>query len=408
MVDRSDDENSDSDGGANDAEGVWSPDIETAFREALETYPPCGRRKIILSEEGKMYGRNELIARYIKIRTGKTRTRKQVSSHIQVLARKKSREIQSKFKDHSNKEKAMQVMSTMSSAQIVSAAMFSNKPQLPTLGNGAYATSPMWQNPMSQNIAPYGHIADIKPCINGVFGDKSTSVLSGSGFSHNNGSVLPFDGRFPIASHKLRLLDFNAYVSSRDDSDAKHFFTSIAASQLEPDPIDISVIQDKFPENKGGLKEHFDRCPANAFFMVKVWADMNCPGISPNCTYEYSSTIESLLNIPLEHTTRVCSSGKQVIVKVESEQGVPEGGRYIFRRKSTMCEYMINFIIKLQHLSDTAPKADANTLLENFTVLQIVSNQETQETLLCIAFMFEVSSGHGNQHKIYRLQKDSS
>lgn len=35
--------------------------------------------------------------------------------------------------------------------------------------------------------------------------------------------------------------------------------------------IDIRQISDKFPQNKEGLKELYDKGPQNAFFLVKFW-----------------------------------------------------------------------------------------------------------------------------------------
>ncbi|XP_047189406.1 transcriptional enhancer factor TEF-1a isoform X2 [Scophthalmus maximus] len=398
-----------------DPEGVWSPDIEQSFQEALAIYPPCGRRKIILSDEGKMYGRNELIARYIKLRTGKTRTRKQVSSHIQVLARRKSREFQSKLKDQSAKEKALQSISSMSSAQIVSATAIHSK-LLPGIVRASFpGNAQLWQG-----MIPGGQSSsaaeDIKPFSQQAYSVQTAGTTTISGYEPPTSAQThrepAWQGR-SIGTTKLRLVEFSSFLETQRDQEAynKHLFVHINQSSLSySDPllecVDIRQIYDKFPEKKGGLKELFAKGPQNAFYLIKFWADLNYSvQDDPAAFYGVSSQYESSENMTITCSTKVCSFGKQVVEKVETEYARFENGRFVYRiNRSPMCEYMINFIHKLKHLPE---KYMMNSVLENFTILLVVSNRDTQETLLCMACVFEVSNNeHGAQHHIYRLVKE--
>uniref|UniRef100_A0A3P8WF91 Transcriptional enhancer factor TEF-5 n=2 Tax=Cynoglossus semilaevis TaxID=244447 RepID=A0A3P8WF91_CYNSE len=399
-----------------DAEGVWSPDIEQSFQEALAIYPPCGRRKIILSDEGKMYGRNELIARYIKLRTGKTRTRKQVSSHLQVLARRKSREIQSKLKDQASKDKALQNMAALSSAQIVSPSIIKN--HLPPLPPAPYQPPRFWPAPIpgqpgpSQDIKPFAQPP--YPSLSGPVPQSIPSYEPLAPPPAPSATAVPVWQDRTIASSKLRMLEYSAFMEVQRDPDnySKHLFVHIGQtnpSYSDPllEAVDIRQIYDKFPEKKGGLKELYEKGPQNAFFLVKFWADLNSSGMQdgPGSFYGVSSQYSSTENMTITVSTKVCSFGKQVVEKVETEYARLEGGKCVYRiHRSPMCEYMINFIHKLKHLPE---KYMMNSVLENFTILQVVTNRDTQETLLCIAFVFEVStSEHGAQYHVYRLVKD--
>ncbi|XP_034430254.1 transcriptional enhancer factor TEF-1 isoform X2 [Hippoglossus hippoglossus] len=401
----------------NDAEGVWSPDIEQSFQEALAIYPPCGRRKIILSDEGKMYGRNELIARYIKLRTGKTRTRKQVSSHIQVLARKKVREIQAAIKvtsmDQAVKDKALQSMASMSSAQIVSATAIHNKLGLPGIPRPAFPGAGLWQGMISTGQP--GSSQDIKPFTQQAYPTQpavTTAISSYETTAAPAPTAPAWQGR-SIGTSKLRLVEFSAFLEQQRDQDSynKHLFVHIGQtnhsySDALLESVDIRQIYDKFPEKKGGLKELYAKGPQNSFFLIKFWADLNCNiQDETGSFYGVTSQYESAENMTITCSTKVCSFGKQVVEKVETEYARFENGRFVYRiSRSPMCEYMINFIHKLKHLPE---KYMMNSVLENFTILLVVTNRDTQETLLCMACVFEVSnSEHGAQHHIYRLVKE--
>uniref|UniRef100_A0A4X1UNW2 TEA domain transcription factor 4 n=1 Tax=Sus scrofa TaxID=9823 RepID=A0A4X1UNW2_PIG len=316
-------------------------------------------------------GRNELIARYIKLRTGKTRTRKQVSSHIQVLARRKAREIQAKLK--------------------------------------------FWQGALPGQA---GTSHDVKPFSQQTYTVQPSLPLPGfespSGHTPSPSAppAPPWQGR-SVASSKLWMLEFSAFLERQQDPDTynKHLFVHIGQSSPSySDPyleaVDIRQIYDKFPEKKGGLKELFERGPSNAFFLVKFWADLNTNIEDEGSSfYGVSSQYESPENMIITCSTKVCSFGKQVVEKVETEYARYENGHYSYRiHRSPLCEYMVNFIHKLKHLPE---KYMMNSVLENFTILQVVTNRDTQETLLCVAYVFEVSaSEHGAQHHIYRLVKE--
>ncbi|XP_077458252.1 TEA domain family member 3 b isoform X1 [Stigmatopora argus] len=363
-----------------------------------------------------MYGRNELIARYIKLRTGKTRTRKQVSSHLQVLARRKSREIQSKLKDQASKDKALQNMAALSSAQIVSPTMVKN--HIPPMPPANYQPGRFWhaqipgQPGPSQDIKPFA-----QPPYPGLSGPITQSIPNYEPLAPPpppTATAVPVWQDRTIASSKLRMLEYSAFMEVQRDPDtySKHLFVHIGQtnpSYSDPllEAVDIRQIYDKFPEKKGGLKELYEKGPQNAFFLVKFWADLNSSGMQdgPGSFYGVTSQYSSSENMTITVSTKVCSFGKQVVEKVETEYARLEAGKCVYRiHRSPMCEYMINFIHKLKHLPE---KYMMNSVLENFTILQVVTNRDTQETLLCIAFVFEVStSEHGAQYHVYRLVKD--
>ena len=259
------------------------------------------------------------------------------------------------YLDAAQREKALQQMQQMSSAQIVSATAHMQPRMGPPVTYGGFwqhpgalgifvETARCWQCVTLTLISGLGQIQtsphDVKPFAQSPFSglqDTKTPV-SGLGMggmaalapaSPQLGTPAPapaWQGR-SIGNNKLRLLEFSAYVEQPRDSESydKHLFVNIGQTTSFSDPmlevsllinsewrkvaklcpnlqpVDVRQIQDKFPEKKEGLKELFEKGPQDAFFLVKFWADLNTAAYeNEGAFYGVTSTWVSNTNQPTD------------------------------------------------------------------------------------------------------------
>ena len=143
------------------------------------------------------------------------------------------------YLDAAQREKALQQMQQMSSAQIVSATAHMQPRMGPPVTYGGF-----WQHPGLGQTSPH----DVKPFAQNPFlqGEKTPTSL-GMGMGALTGTAQPsspaWQGR-SIGNNKLRLLEFTAFVEQprdpmiRDpDNYDKHLFVNIGPTTSFSDPM---------------------------------------------------------------------------------------------------------------------------------------------------------------------------
>ncbi|KAL4928533.1 transcription factor AbaA [Aspergillus undulatus] len=292
-----------------DGEPVWSDELEDAFQQALEANPPMGRRK--WSERGKSYGRNELIAEYIYKLTGKRRTRKQVSSHLQVL--------DSFLKGDPDWERLVREQAADRSSTPTQPAGPRWRTSLDSLPSSHYSShvTPSYPEPM--RLMP--------PCSADLQLPQYSSTSTQQAMNINIIHVLSFDMWVSVPNKPDRIDDaFHVYTRLQGDQrqapmpleDLKNWRTSFPHLNTSfsdvNDPLNCETIlletnlelMDDFPPMGSRLGIHLELDIANSFSggapMVNQMEDWTCS------TYIYEDgrrTMEAYHNLTKPHTTKV-------------------------------------------------------------------------------------------------------
>jgi len=386
------------------AQGVWSNDIEQAFLEAIQLFPACGRRKILVPEVNRMYGRNEMIAWYIKMKTGKIRTRKQVASHIQVLGRKKVKVEQNispilpgiiqpvlnqmQFRPPISQVQSTKINSVSSSVSTVSAWNILPTP-LSVSANSAFSKKiecKLEKSNIQVNAAPstreisYNTNNNMTLCQNR---DKF--------YVHVNS--MPLGARTPTIFHPKPILVvptftltyFAVYIDLKGNEKQRITIIEIIGQYLYSSPV--YRIDDKLKHLVPCLLRLRTLNQNAPFYLAKYW--VNTSLMTQDTIFKTESALHNGFNTTIVRTTQVFSNGVQIIENSQQQTAEQENiQKWAFNfHEVKLCEQMSNYIT--QALS--VDKKETTVILDSLAIMQTYSCKHSGAILLVIVFVFELA-----------------
>ncbi|WFD36086.1 hypothetical protein MCUN1_002957 [Malassezia cuniculi] len=298
---------------------VWPDDVEVAFWEALRLIPKLGRRKVLVN--GKPCGRNELIADYIERKTNKTRSRKQVSSHIQVLKniKRNDPEFQQLISEPIKEEDYYTPAGGMMYAQ--SLAEYSNGLLGVSLTSGDSTFSPKTPvSPIHAGVSPIG-----SPMSSTGFLSAALSDLHFQSPQLNSRSLgTPGAVKTEVAHGSIMPAAFSMWVHSSNSED-KHVYAKLDLMTMSNVIMNGAHLPGISFTSPGVSPKRFPRLAEMHAKLdcqfLHVHVPLSIPRLDPSKPrYDRFSTalmLTSRKNTALTSVTTVYSQGKSVLSLVE-------------------------------------------------------------------------------------------
>ncbi|KAG0098061.1 hypothetical protein BGZ93_001259 [Podila epicladia] len=402
-------------------EEVWPQNVEEAFMEALAKIPKLGRRKIVV--DGKPSGRNELVAAYIFSKTGKKRTRKQVSSHIQVLknTRKDEQEIMDLLSDTTIDEG----VSDNSFLEVLGQTTMEysgSRDSTPVSPSDSTAEGLEWPGERIEGRSGHRRQISIASMLNPETDNLKSNPTEMQTDTHRQTrraspplSSLQFPQGYAFSHHER---PYHSRGVSQDRYGAPHFYHSqnfifwpcqyqlvqqrSSASSSSIEPSDIVLLEDRQPFTDTLRCQHIHHVDYERFpFIKELYArkqclfltyklDLKIQNLSEDYKLDTRNLYQSRDHDTVECTTTVLSFGQTALEVKEMQESEYRDGRHLYSFK-LVNEWLNTF---LTTLNKGMSPSEVEAALHHLCIIQQFDSVGSNGVPLMVV-VYEFGSGNG-------------